>query len=100
MKEMKQEVNKEKEAEKKAQTIKSEPAFCIKFRVAKVFSEKDKKKKKDAASAAADVKLFDFHESQIKESFTENDQKGEPLEEPILYLNIVFHEKVLSPLNK
>ena len=98
MKEMKQEVDKEKEAEKKAQTIQSEPAFCIKFLVAKKIEEKDKKSKKQKEESG--IKMFDFHSSQIKESFADNQEKNDPLEEPKIYLNVVFHEKVLTPLNK
>jgi PIH1 N-terminal domain len=44
--------------------------------------------------------MFDFHSSQIKESFADNQEKNDPLEEPKIYLNVVFHEKVLTPLNK
>ncbi len=57
-----------------------------------------KTKKKNNASD--DIKLFDFAESQIKESFVDNDEKGEPLEDPKLYLNVVYHDNVLPPLNK
>jgi hypothetical protein len=46
------------------------------------------------------VKLFDFNESQIKESFVDNDEKGDPLEDPKLYLNVVYHDNVLPPLNQ
>ena len=49
MKEMKQEISKEKEEETKSQTIQSEPAFCIKFLVAKKVSEIDKKNRKEEA---------------------------------------------------
>ena len=46
------------------------------------------------------IKLFDFNESQIKESFVDNDERPEPLEgAPKFYLNVVFHDNVLPPLN-
>lgn len=98
MGEMKQEISKEKEEEKKAQTIQSEPAFCVKCLVAKKILAKDRKSKEQ--KAAEGIKLFDFNSSQIKESFVENLEKNYPLEEPILYLNVVYHDKVLQPLNK
>ena len=46
------------------------------------------------------IKLFDFNDSQIKESFVGNDEKADPLENgPKLYLNVVYHDNVLPPLN-
>lgn len=44
--------------------------------------------------------LFDFNDSQIKESYIDNDEKSDPLEEPKLYLNIVYNENLMAPLNK
>ena len=56
------------------------------------------KKQKDVNEAG--IKLFDFSESQIKESFTDNDEKADPLESgPKLYLNVVYHDNVLPPLD-
>lgn len=58
--------------------------------------------KKDQQSAKQDIgiKLFDsYDDSQIKESFLDNDEKQDPLEEPKLFLNIVHCEQVLQPLN-
>lgn len=62
--------------------------------MARKVSEKERKQKKGDG-----IKLFDF-DSQIKESFVENDEKGDPLEEPKLYLNLVYSDFVLPPLNK
>lgn len=103
MSEMKQEISKEKEAEDKQRTIVSTAAFSIKAMVAKVIDEKDRKaraEKQGVSEGSAGIKLFDFNDSQIKESFTENKEKAEPLEEPILYLNVVFHDNVVPPLDK
>lgn len=46
------------------------------------------------------MKIFDFHESQIKESFIDNDEKADPIDEPKFYLNVLYHDNVLPPLNK
>ena len=97
MTEMKSEIGKEKEVEEKKQTIQSEAAFCTKMRVAKIVEEKDRKKK---AKEGEGIKLFDFAGSQIKESFAESQEKAEPLEEPIIYLNVVYHDSVVPPLDK
>ena len=36
----------------------------------------------------------------MKESFSATKDKGEPLDGPKLYLNVVHHERVLPPLTK
>lgn len=101
MSEMKQEMSKEKQEEEKAQTITSEAAFSIRALVAKKVeggAGKKKKEKKDVNDTG--IKLFDFNDSQIKESFVDNDEKADPLDDgPKLYLNIVYHDNVLPPLN-
>ena len=62
----------------------------------KVDKKEEEKSKKDSG-----IKLFEFNnDAQIKEAYAENDEKADPLEEPKIYLNIVYHDKVLSPLNK
>jgi hypothetical protein len=62
--------------------------------IARKVEEKDRKPKKEG------IKLFDFNDSQIKESYIDNDEKSDPLEEPKLYLNVVYNENVMAPLNK
>lgn len=48
-----------------------------------------------------DVKLFDFAEKDmIKESFLHNKEASDPLDSPKLYVNVVYADKVLPPLNK
>ena len=47
-----------------------------------------------------EIKLFDFGSSEIKESFVNNPDQGDPLESHKLYLNIVSHERMLPPLSK
>jgi hypothetical protein len=96
MAEMKQEAQKEKKEEEKAQTIQSEAAFAIRALIAK---KVEGGKKKDVNDTG--IKLFDFSDSQIKESFIDNDEKADPLEKgPKLYLNVVFHDFVLPPLDQ
>eukprot|EP00347_Sterkiella_histriomuscorum_P009421 403341278 len=97
MTEMKTEISKEKDEEVKKQTITSNPGFCMKALVAKrVDQTQQKDQKKDQG-----IKLFDnYDDNQIKESFLDNDEKGDPLEEPKLFLNIVYSDQVLPPLNK
>ena len=48
------------------------------------------------------IKLFDFEKnSEIKKSFLENEEDEEkPLDQPKIYLNLVYHDKVLAPLRK
>jgi len=99
MAEMKQEAQKEKKEEEKAQTIQSEAAFAIRALIAKKVEGGAGKKKKDVNDTG--IKLFDFSDSQIKESFIDNDEKADPLENgPKLYLNVVFHDNVLPPLDQ
>ena len=100
MKDMKEEVKKEKDQEEKTQTIQSEPGFCIKMLIARKVEEKDKGKGKDKKGVGV-LNIFDVNAGEeIKESFLENDEKKDPLEEPKIYLNIVHNEQVLPPLNK
>jgi hypothetical protein len=66
--------------------------------VAKKIDEKDRKAKKQ--KDAGGIKVHDFHSSQIKESFIDNDEKADPLEEPKIYLNVVYHDNVLPPLDQ
>jgi hypothetical protein len=48
-----------------------------------------------------EVKLFDFAEKDmIKESFLHNKDSSEPLDSPKLYVNVVYADKVLPPLDK
>jgi hypothetical protein len=47
-----------------------------------------------------EVKLFDFGESDIKESFLHNKESADPLESPKLYVNVVYADKVLPPLTQ
>ena len=45
------------------------------------------------------IKLFDFDRStEINKSFLANDDNAKPLDQPKLYLNVVYHDKVLAPL--
>ena len=54
-------------------------------------SQKQKNKVEDAG-----IKLFEMGgDSMIKESVLDNDEKTDPLEEPKIYLNIVYHDKIL-----
>ena len=93
---MKEDIAKEKQEEVKKLTIVSEPAFCMKALIAKRVEGKENKKHEEGG-----IKLFDFGgDSQIKESFVDNDEKEDPLEEPKLFLNIVYCDQVLPPLNK
>jgi hypothetical protein len=43
--------------------------------------------------------LFDFGSADIKESFTQNPDQGEPLQSHKLYLNIVVGDRILPPIN-
>ena len=47
------------------------------------------------------IKLFDFDKNaEISKSFLENEDDGKPLDQPKIYLNICYHDKVLPPLKK
>lgn len=46
------------------------------------------------------IKLFDFEQSEISKSFLENEDCDKPLEQPKLYLNILYHDKVTKPLRQ
>jgi hypothetical protein len=65
----------------------------MKVLVGKKLDPKQKKQKKEDD---AGIKLFEFGgDSMIKESVLDNDEKTDPLEEPKIYLNIVYHDQVL-----
>ena len=93
MKEMKEEHREKKQQMDKANTIQSTPYFQFSIRPAKLVPKQAKKEKEE-------VKLFDFGSQELKESFTDNPDAGDPLETHKLYLNLVYHENVLPPLNK
>ena len=96
MKEMHEYEEKEKKEEDQKFSIKSEAYFAFSVKPAKIH-EPDKKQ----AAQPNNIKLFDFgDEEQMKESFPDNKEQGEPLDGPKLYLNIVHHERVLPPLNE
>lgn len=59
---------------------------------------KDAKPKAAAQQKVDDVKLFDFGEAEMKESWKDNKDIAPPLDSHKLYLNLVFHEQVLPPL--
>jgi len=47
------------------------------------------------------IKLFDFDKNaEISKSFLDNDDDGKPLDQPKIYVNILYHDKVLPPLKK
>ena len=99
MSEMKQEIAKEKKEEEKSQLITSEPSFSVRIYTARKVTGPPKDKKK-ASGSNEGLKLFDFNESQIRESFIDNDEKADPIDEPKFYLNVLYHDNVLPPLNK
>lgn len=86
-------VNAEKEKKRIIQPL---PLCAFKIRVSKVWNIK-----KDA-NVQDTIKLFDFEKnSEIKKSFLENeDAEDKPLDQPKIYLNLVYHDKVLAPLKK
>jgi hypothetical protein len=47
-----------------------------------------------------EIKLFDFGSKEIEESFVSNKETSDPLESHKLYLNIVYHDRIIPPLNK
>lgn len=57
-------------------------------------------KKAEKSKEKDEIKLFDFMESDMKESFAENADKLPPLDSHKFYLNIVSHEAVLPPLKE
>jgi len=98
MGEMKEYNTKEKSAEDLKRTINSDPYFSFSIRPAKLFNggkEKPAEKKEDDG-----IKLFDFGNNDLKESFVNNMDKGDPLDSHKLYLNIVSHGRILPPLRK
>lgn len=47
------------------------------------------------------IKLFDFDQAaEVSKSFLENQDSGTALEQPKIYLNILYHDKVVPPLLK
>ena len=59
----------------------------------------NQKKEKELSDS---IRLFDFDKStEINPNFIENeDQTDKALEQPKIYLNIVYNEKVVPPLRK
>jgi hypothetical protein len=94
MGEMKQHQSEEEKAAQLKNTINSDPYFSFSVRPAKLVDTTKKVEKKE------DIKLFDFGSSEIKESFVNNVDAGDPLDSHKLYLNIIFHDRILPPLNK
>lgn len=92
MREMQDSQKEEKLKIDKANTIVSTPYFQFSIRPSKLVTIQAKKEK--------EVKLFDFGSQELKESFTDNPDTGDALETHKVYLNLVYHENVLPPLNK
>ena len=46
------------------------------------------------------IKLFDFQKSEIERNFVQSEDNGEPLDQPKLYLNMLYHDKVLPPMKR
>lgn len=46
------------------------------------------------------IKLFDFEKSEIERNFVNTDDQGQPLDQPKLYLNMLYHDKVLPPMKR
>lgn len=85
-------VNKERELKR---IVEGQPICSIKILVAKIVVKSENKNLSDT------IKLFDFEQtSEIKDSFLENEDHGEPLDQPKLYLNVVYSDKVIGPLLK
>lgn len=94
MSEMKQAKDQEEKIEQKNQTITSEPYFNFSVRPAKLIDASKKPEKRE------ELKLFDFGSAEIKESFVDNPDQGPPLESHKIYLNIVYNDRILPPLNQ
>mgnify|MGYP006950313032 CR=1 FL=1 len=95
MKDMKNHQSEEEKANQLKMTINSEPYFSFSVRPSKINDlSAQKEKPKD------DIKLFDFGSAEIKESFVNNADSGEPLQSHKIYLNIVYHDRIIPPLNK
>lgn len=55
-------------------------------------------KKKDLSDT---IKLFDFDKNaEVNKNMVASSDGGKPLESPKIYLNILFHDKVIPPLKK
>ena len=93
MGDMKQAKEEEEKLEQKKNTITSTAYFNFSVRPATLVVPSKKIEKKD------EVKLFDFGSAEIKESFVDNPDQGSALESHKIYLNIVYHERILPPLN-
>ncbi len=93
MGDMKQAKEEEEKLEQKKKTITSEPYFNLSVRPAKKIDAARKVEKKD------ELKLFDFGSAEIKESFVDNPDQGAALESHKIYLNIVYNDRILPPLN-
>ena len=89
------EQKKVKEQKEKARIITGTAMCVIKIRPSKIVEQNQNKNISDT------IKLFDFEKSQeINKSFIDSPDQGGPLDQPKLYLNMVFHDKVLPPLDK
>jgi hypothetical protein len=93
MDEMKEYREEEQRDEQLKRTINSDPYFCFSIRPARLVDQKAQEQKED-------IKLFDFGSAEISESFVNNKDTGKPLESHKLYLNIVYHDRILPPLRK
>ena len=98
MEEMKQHDQEETKREELQWSIQSTPYFSFYVKPAQILTH-DKTKAPNKRDD--DIKLFDFAGGEeIKESFERNTERTEPLEGPKLYLNVVYHDRVLPPLNE
>ena len=90
----------ERKAEEEKFSVESQPHFCFSIRPARILSDEEKNSMRAAASPN-EVKLFDVGEKDIiKESFLHNDEKSDPIESTKFYVNVVYADKVLPPLDK
>lgn len=97
MKEMNEHHVEEKKEEDSKSTINSYAYFTFSVRPCKLKNKADKKA--ETKEMKDEIKIFDFVDNDMKESFAENPDKLPPLDTHKLYLNIVYHEAVLPPLN-
>ena len=85
--------DKAKKAEReRLRIVTSEMVCCIKILVSKVLVPKKK------ADLSETIKLFDSGPEDINKSLLHNDDTGDALDQPKIYLNIVHHAKVLPPM--
>lgn len=87
---------KNKEEREKKRIIQGTPLCVIKILVSKIIEQKQEKQLSDS------IKLFDFDQNaEFNQNFIEtNDQSDKPLDQPKIYLNILWHDKVLAPMKK